>query len=59
MVTSIKDSKDKNVQIRISTTLNEFVSFRDSRDSKLNAPKLLYPSIQLNINGGKNPSPRR
>ncbi|MAW06907.1 MAG: MBL fold metallo-hydrolase [Halobacteriovoraceae bacterium] len=57
VVTSIKESKDNNIQIRENTTLDEFVSFRDSRDSTLNAPKLLYPSIQLNINGGKIPSP--
>ena len=35
----------------------EFVALRESRDRKLSAPKLLLPSIQVNICAGKLPEP--
>ena len=33
----------------------EFIEFRTTRDSKLSAPRLLLPSIQVNILAGKKP----
>ncbi len=36
--------------------MEEFVEFRNTRDAKLDAPKLLFPSIQINIDGGSLPS---
>ncbi|KAJ7725828.1 Metallo-hydrolase/oxidoreductase [Mycena maculata] len=37
--------------------INEFISFRNSRDLVLGAPRLLHPSLQTNIRGGKLPPP--
>ena len=53
--TTIGESKRENIQLKASTSESEFVSFRESRDKTLSAPKLLLQSIQLNINSGKIP----
>lgn len=53
--TTIGESKLENIRLRDQTTLNEFVTFREERDAKLSTPKLLYPSIQVNIDGGNLP----
>ena len=47
--------KQKNIQLKAETTEAEFVKFREERDSKLSAPKLLLPSIQVNIRAGHLP----
>lgn len=53
--TTIGDQKKNNIQLKSETSEEEFVSFRTQRDAGLNAPKLLLPSIQINMNGGKLP----
>lgn len=50
---TIGEQKSKNIQLNASTTLDEFVKFREQRDSTLAAPRLLLPSIQVNIEAGK------
>lgn len=52
---TIGDSKRFNIQLREETSEDEFVRFREKRDSSLAAPKLLLPSIQVNIDGGQLP----
>lgn len=56
--TTIGASKQRNVQLRASTTRDAFVSFRRGRDATLAAPRLLYPSVQINVDGGLLPAPR-
>ncbi len=56
--TTIGASKAGNVQLRASTTREEFVKFRTARDATLSAPRLLYPSVQVNIDAGRLPAPR-
>ena len=53
--TTIGVSKSENIHIKENTDLKDFVEFRTSRDKKLSPPKLLLPSIQVNINAGKLP----
>ena len=53
--TTIKESKEENIHIRENTTRDEFVKFRNSRDKLLKAPKLLLPSIQINMDAGHMP----
>jgi glyoxylase-like metal-dependent hydrolase (beta-lactamase superfamily II) len=53
--TTIGDSKKNNIHIDSTTKGTDFVSFRKSRDATLAAPKLLFPSIQVNIAAGKLP----
>lgn len=53
--TTIGASKAANVQLRGETTREEFVRLRESRDATLAPPRLLFPSVQLNVNGGRLP----
>lgn len=53
--TTIGESKQSNIQLKTSTTEAEFVSFREARDKTLKAPRLLLPSIQVNIDAGHLP----
>lgn len=55
--TTIGQSKEANIQLRASTSREAFVKMRDERDAKLSAPRLLYPSVQVNVNAGRLPEP--
>lgn len=52
---TIGESKQANIQLKEKTTEAEFVVFRNERDATLKAPRLLLPSIQINIDGGRVP----
>lgn len=53
--TTVGESKKGNIQLKGTTTEEEYVKMRESRDATLKAPKLLLPSIQVNINAGAFP----
>lgn len=53
--TTIGEEKTRNIQISKETTEEDYTKFRSERDAKLDAPRLLLPSIQVNIDGGKLP----
>jgi glyoxylase-like metal-dependent hydrolase (beta-lactamase superfamily II) len=55
--TTIGKSKAQNPHLRAETALEEFVSLRRRRDQDLAAPRLLYQSVQFNVNGGRFPPP--
>lgn len=57
--TSIAEEKAKNVQLKHDTSRNQFVEFRNTRDKTLAAPRLLLPSVQVNIDAGKLPAPEK
>jgi glyoxylase-like metal-dependent hydrolase (beta-lactamase superfamily II) len=52
---SIAEQKNNNVHLKATTTQEAYVEFRQARDKTLSTPKLLYPSIQINIAAGKLP----
>lgn len=54
---TIGEEKSKNIQLKQETTRNQFVEFRTNRDKTLAAPRLLLPSVQVNIDAGKLPEP--
>lgn len=54
---TVKEQKQNNLHIKASTSNSEFVKFRTERDKTLSAPKLLLPSLQINIRGGHLPEP--
>lgn len=54
---TIGESKRNNVQLRAGVPQKEFVEFRTERDSTLAAPKLLFQSVQVNIDAGALPQP--
>ena len=55
--TSVGLSKKNNIQLKAETSQNEFTEFRTIRDNSLNTPKLLLPSLQVNIQAGELPKP--
>jgi len=54
---TIGEHKKYNLHLKADTTEAAFVKFRTERDKTLSAPKLLLPSVQLNINAGQLPPP--
>jgi glyoxylase-like metal-dependent hydrolase (beta-lactamase superfamily II) len=54
---TIAEEREKNIQLKADTPLEEFVRFRTGRDRTLAAPKLLLPSVQVNIDAGHLPAP--
>jgi glyoxylase-like metal-dependent hydrolase (beta-lactamase superfamily II) len=55
--TTIEASRERNVQLSAATTAHEFVAMRRARDATLAAPRLLWPSVQVNIDAGRLPEP--
>jgi glyoxylase-like metal-dependent hydrolase (beta-lactamase superfamily II) len=56
--TTIGRSKRANVQLRGDTSKEAFVALREARDATLASPRLLFPSVQVNVDGGLLPAPR-
>jgi glyoxylase-like metal-dependent hydrolase (beta-lactamase superfamily II) len=54
---TLSEQKRENVQLRATTTREEFVTFREERDASLSVPELLIPSIQVNVQAGELPAP--
>lgn len=50
--TTIGASKAENIQLKGSTSEEEYVTFREGRDKTLKAPNLLFPSVQVNVAAG-------
>lgn len=55
--TTIGQSKAQNQHLAQATSREAFVAFRTKRDSGLSAPRLLLPSIQVNVDAGRLPPP--
>jgi glyoxylase-like metal-dependent hydrolase (beta-lactamase superfamily II) len=55
--TTIGEEKQSNIQLKQETSREEFVRFRTERDKTLAAPRLLLPSVQVNIDAGHLPQP--
>lgn len=53
--TSVVEQRESNIHINEQVTEAEFVALREGRDSQLGMPKLLLPSIQVNIRAGQLP----
>lgn len=52
---TVGESSRDNVMLRSDTSRADFVQRRRTRDASLPAPVLLYPSLQVNIRGGRLP----
>jgi glyoxylase-like metal-dependent hydrolase (beta-lactamase superfamily II) len=53
--TTVRDERANNVHVKDGVSEDEFVAMRNKRDATLSAPRLLLPSIQVNIRAGKFP----
>lgn len=54
--TTVGAQRDASVHVRDEVSEDDFVAMREARDATLSAPKLLLPSIQVNIRAGRFPS---
>lgn len=54
---TVKEQRTSNKHVRDGVSEDEFVTLRRQRDAKLATPRLLYPSLQVNIRGGHLPEP--
>jgi glyoxylase-like metal-dependent hydrolase (beta-lactamase superfamily II) len=50
--TTIGEQKTHNIQLPEGRSEAEFVEFRSTRDATLKMPKLIFQSVQVNINAG-------
>jgi glyoxylase-like metal-dependent hydrolase (beta-lactamase superfamily II) len=55
--TSVGEQKEKNIHINSRMTENKFVTLREARDKTLDMPKLILPSLQINMRAGHFPKP--
>ena len=54
-VTTVGEQKKKNIHVKTSIGEDEFVKVREAKDKTLNMPKLIIPSIQVNMRAGNLP----
>ena len=54
--TTVAEEKAHNIHVGGGKTREDFVAFRTERDSQLAVPKLIIPSLQVNMRGGKIPT---
>jgi glyoxylase-like metal-dependent hydrolase (beta-lactamase superfamily II) len=52
---TVAEQREHNVHVKEGITEAEFVAMRNARDQTLAAPRLLIPSIQVNIRAGRFP----
>lgn len=55
--TTVGAQRAGNVHVHEGVGEDEFVAMRDARDATLSMPKLILPSIQVNMRGGHLPEP--
>ena len=55
--TTVGAQRTGNVHIHDGVSEDEFVAMRTARDATLSMPKLILPSIQVNMRGGHLPAP--
>lgn len=55
--TTIGAERTGNIHIRDGVSEDAFVAMRTARDATLSMPKLILPSVQVNMNGGRLPPP--
>jgi glyoxylase-like metal-dependent hydrolase (beta-lactamase superfamily II) len=55
--TTVGAEREQNPQVRDGIDEDEFVRLREARDATLGTPKLIIPSIQVNMRAGNLPPP--
>lgn len=54
--TTIAEQKEANIHVGQGKTKEDFVTFRNERDAQLAMPKLIIPSLQVNMRAGEMPT---
>ncbi len=55
--TTVAEEKASNVHIGGDASKERFIAMRDARDATLSKPKLIIPSLQVNMRAGNMPEP--
>ncbi len=55
--TTVAEEKRHNVHVREGIDEDRFVAMRRARDERLGLPRLIIPSVQTNMRGGRPPEP--
>jgi glyoxylase-like metal-dependent hydrolase (beta-lactamase superfamily II) len=55
--TTVGEQKARNVHVGEGKSKGDFVEMRDTRDATLAMPKLIIPSLQVNMRAGQMPEP--
>ncbi len=56
--TTVAEEKASNIHVGQGRSKDEFVRFRTERDSQLDMPRLIIPSLQVNMRAGEVPADR-
>lgn len=55
--TSVAEQRESNIHVRDGVSEAEYVKMRTERDAQLSMPKLIIPSVQVNMRAGDMPEP--
>lgn len=55
--TTVGEEKAHNIHVGGGKTREEFIAFRTARDAQLDMPRLIIPSLQVNMRAGSLPEP--
>jgi glyoxylase-like metal-dependent hydrolase (beta-lactamase superfamily II) len=55
--TTVADERAQNIHVRDGTSEDAFVAMREARDRSLDLPRLIIPSLQVNMKAGRLPEP--
>ncbi len=55
--TTVGEEKANNIHVGQGKTREDFIKFRTERDAQLDMPKLIIPSLQVNMRAGQLPPP--
>ncbi len=55
--TTVADERQHNIHVKDGTSEDDFVKMREARDATLDMPRLIIPSLQVNMKAGRLPEP--
>lgn len=55
--TTVAAEREGNAHVTSGSSASDFIALRNARDAQLPVPRLLLPALQVNIRGGRLPSP--
>lgn len=55
--TTVAQQRDANIHVKMGTARQSFVAMREQRDETLSMPRLILPSLQINMKAGHLPEP--
>lgn len=56
-MSAISQQIQSNLHVGQGQSRDKFIEMRQTRDGQLGTPRLLHPSLQINLRGGRLPEP--